>query len=121
MVTASHQTDVRIQRAAEILTEDPARPLPALALSCQVSVSRLTHLFKDEIGITVKNYRLDSRLQEAAVMLASTDMPIKAIASSVGYRHTSSFVRAFKTHCGVTPAGYRMEQRWQEVAAYANK
>jgi two-component system response regulator YesN len=111
MVTASRQTDVRIQRAAQILTEDPARPLPALARSCQVSVSRLTHLFKDETGITLKNYRLDSRLQAAAVMLASTDMPIKAIASRVGYHHTSSFVRAFKTHSRETPADYRMSHR----------
>jgi transcriptional regulator GlxA family with amidase domain len=56
-----------------------------LAHGCQISVSRLSHLFKDEIGINVKNYRMDCRLQVAAVMLVSTDMPIKGIAYLAGY------------------------------------
>src|SRR5207245_11686448 len=91
MVTG--QKDFRIQRVVEALNQDPSRTLPELAYSCQISVSRLSHLFKDEIGINVKNYRLDCRLQAAARMLVSTGMPIKEIAYTAGYRHTSSFVR----------------------------
>jgi AraC family transcriptional regulator of arabinose operon len=111
MVTGSRQKDLRIQRVVQALTEDPSRTLPELALSCQVSVSRLIHLFKDEIGINVKSYRLDCRLQAAAMMLISTGIPIKAIAGKAGYHHTSSFMRAFKTHFGVSPTNYRRGQR----------
>jgi transcriptional regulator GlxA family with amidase domain len=111
MVTGPRQKDYRIQKVVEVLNQDPSRTLPELAHSCQISVSRLSHLFKDEIGINVKNYRLDCRLQVAAVMLVSTDMPIKGIAYLAGYRHYSSFVRAFKTHFGLSPASYRKGQR----------
>jgi AraC family transcriptional regulator of arabinose operon len=110
MVTGSRQKDCRIQKVVEVLKQDLSRTLPELAHSCQISVSRLSHLFKDEIGINVKNYRLDYRLQVAAAMLVSTGMPIKEIAYTTGYRHTSSFVRAFKNHFGLSPTCYRRRQ-----------
>jgi AraC-like DNA-binding protein len=72
-------------------------------------MSRLSHLFKREIGSNVKNYRLDCRLQIAVALLLSTDTPVKEIAYTAGYHHTSSFVRAFKTRFGFSPACYRRE------------
>jgi transcriptional regulator GlxA family with amidase domain len=107
MVTGSRQRDFRIQKVVAVLNQDPSRTLPEIAHSCQISVSRLSHLFKDEIGINVKNYRLDCRLQVAAAMLVSTGKPIKEIAYTTGYQHTSSFVRAFKNHFGLSPTCYR--------------
>ena len=115
MSTGSRQKDFRIQKVVQVINEYPSRTLPELADTCQISTSRLSHLFKDEIGINVKNYRLDCRLRVAAEMLVSTDMPIKEIAYTTGYRHTSSFARAFKTHFGFSPACYRRGQL-QEAA-----
>jgi transcriptional regulator GlxA family with amidase domain len=113
MVTGSLQKDRRVQKVVEVLNQDPSRTLPELAHSCQISLSRLSHLFKDEVGMNVKNYRLDCRLQVAAAMLVSTSMPIKEIAYTAGYHHSSSFVRAFKTHFGLSPACYRRRQLQQ--------
>lgn len=110
-----NQKDFRIQKVARVLTQDPSRTLPELANACQISTSRLSHLFKDEVGIDVKHYRLDCRLQMAAGMLQSSEMPIKGIAYSAGYRHYSSFARAFKTHFGLSPGCYRKRQL-QEAA-----
>jgi AraC-like DNA-binding protein len=107
MVTGSRLKDFRIQEVIQVLNDDPSRTLPELARSCQISMSRLSHLFKDEVGINVKDYRLDCRLQVAAAMLASTRMLVKQIAYSAGYRDTSSFVRAFRTRFGLPPASYR--------------
>jgi transcriptional regulator GlxA family with amidase domain len=107
MVTGARQRDFRIQEVVQVLNDDPSCTLPELARSCQISMSRLSHLFKAEIGVNVKEYRLDCRLQVAATMLVSTRMLIKQIAYSAGYRHTSSFVRAFKTRFGLSPASYR--------------
>lgn len=118
MTTGRRQTDLRIQKVVQLLTANPSHPLPELANGCQISVSRLTHLFKGELGITLKNYRLEHRLQASAVMLALTDVPIKAIAYNAGYHHTSSFMRAFKTRFGVSPACYR---RASGIAASANQ
>ncbi|MGB8888708.1 MAG: helix-turn-helix transcriptional regulator [Candidatus Korobacteraceae bacterium] len=107
MVTGSRQKDFRITKVVQLLNKDPLHTVSELARNYQLSVSRMSHLFKDEIGINVKNYRLDRRLQLSAEMLVSTDMPIKAIAYSAGYSHCSSFVRAFKSHFGVSPTSYR--------------
>jgi transcriptional regulator GlxA family with amidase domain len=111
MVAWSRQKDFRIQKVVEVLNENPSLTLPELAHSCQMSISRLSHLFKDEIGINVKYYRMDCRLQVAAAMLALTSMPIKEIAYTAGYRHSSSFARAFKTHFRLSPACYRTRLR----------
>ena len=110
MITASRARDIRIQEVVQVLSENPSRTLPELARSCQISMSRLSHLFKDETGINVKDYRMDCRLQVAAAMLVSTRMLVKQIAYSSGYRHTSSFVRAFKTHFGLSPVCYRQRR-----------
>ena len=110
MDTGYRQKDFRIRQVVEVLNENPSRTLPELANSCQVSTSRLSHLFKDETGTNVKNYRMDCRLEKAAATLVSTAVPIKQIAYTAGYRHTSSFVRAFKTHYGMSPSRYRRHQ-----------
>jgi AraC-like DNA-binding protein len=102
--------DFRIRRVIRVLKENPTLTLPELAYACQISMSRLSHLFKHEIGTNVKNYRLDCRLQVAAALLLSTGTAIKEIAYSAGYQHTSSFVRAFKTRFGSSPASYRRER-----------
>lgn len=121
MVTRSRQTDYRIQTVIRVLSEDPSLTLPQLARSCKMSISRLSHLFKDEIGINVKYYRMDCRLQVAAAMLALTSMQIKEIAYAARYHHSSSFARAFKTHFGLSPACYRTKLGKGGAAAHANK
>ena len=102
--------DGRILRVVQVLKEDPSRSLTELAGSCQISMSRLSHLFKREIGTNVKNYRLDCRLQVAAALLLSTATSIKEIAYTTGYNHSSSFVRAFKVRFGLSPTCYRRER-----------
>jgi AraC family transcriptional regulator of arabinose operon len=116
MATASRQKDFRIQRVVQVLNEDPTRTIPELARSCQISMSRLSHLFKNEIGTNAKNYRINCRLQVAATALASTSTPIKEIAYAAGYCHSSSFVRAFKTRFGLSPACYRRKQLAEQAA-----
>jgi AraC-like DNA-binding protein len=110
MVRMSGQRDFRIQGVVQVLSNDPFRTLLELAHDCQISSSRLSHLFKDEIGINVKYYRLDCRLQMAAETLVSTNRPIKEIAYSAGYRHCTSFVRTFRTHFGSSPTCCRKKQ-----------
>ena len=119
--TWSRQKDCRIQKVVQVLNENPSLTLPELAHSCQMSISRLSHLFKDEIGINVKHYRMDCRLQVAAAMLALTSMQIKEIAYATRYHHSSSFARAFKTHFGLSPASYRTKLGQEGAAARANK
>jgi len=114
--------DFRIDRAVRLLNEDSSRTLTDLAGGCTLSISRLSHLFKAETGLTVGKFRRNRRFQAAMKMLATTDMPIKQIAYTLGYRHVSSFVRAFELHTGVSPSNYRRcEVRDHRAAVAASK
>jgi AraC-like DNA-binding protein len=104
------QTDSRIAKAVRLLNEDPSRTLGDLAYGCALSISRLSHLFRAETGLTLKEFRRKRRLEAARKMLATTEMPIKQITYMLGYRHTSSFVRAFEVHAGVSPSDYRRSE-----------
>jgi len=48
------------------------------------------------------------RLRRAAELLAATDLPVKRVASHVGYDSRSYFSRAFKAQHGVSPEAFRV-------------
>ena len=55
------------------------------------------------------------RLRIAARLLTSTDLPIKVIASSIGYESRSSFSRAFEGAYGAAPANFRSVGGFEEA------
>jgi AraC family transcriptional regulator, arabinose operon regulatory protein len=114
------RSDYRIERAVRLLNENSSCTLADLASNCTLSISRLSHLFKVNTGLTVGSFRRKCQLRTAMKMLATTDMPIKQIASALGYRHTSSFVRAFEFHTGVSPSDYRRYEIREHNAAVAD-
>jgi AraC family transcriptional regulator of arabinose operon len=116
------QTDFRIKKAVRLLHENSTLTLADLASGCALSISRLSHLFKAETGLTLREFRHNCRFQAAMKMLAATEMPIKQIAYTLGYHHTSSFVRAFELHAGLSPSDYRRcEVRGDNVAIASNR
>jgi len=83
-----------------------------LAAYCELSPSHFRHRFRREAGISAGAYLQRMRLSEAARLLVETSLPVKEIASRVGYTEVSNFHRAFKTHHGAPPAAYRRAHRW---------
>ena len=67
----------------------------------------LTRAFKAEYNITPKQYLLNLKLTKATQLLSTTDMPINAIASSLGYEDQLSFSKAFHERFGISPSRYR--------------
>ena len=63
--------------------------------------------FKAAFGRTAIDCLKEIRLRRAADLLTSTDLPVKTIASQVGFESRSYFSRAFKAFTGVDPAGFR--------------
>jgi len=74
-----------------------------------MSQSHLQHLFKQATGVGLGRVLYERRLQRAATLLRSTDMPVKEIAGAVGYRHSSSFTRAFERRFNQAPLHFRTE------------
>ncbi len=117
-------SDFRIEKATRLLNENSSRTVAEVAGGCSMSTSRLSHLFKTEVGTTVGKFRRTCRFGKAKSMLADTpEVAIKEIAYTLGYHHTSSFTRAFEHEAGESPTDYRkheLHKKWR-AAVTANK
>jgi AraC family transcriptional regulator of arabinose operon len=103
--------DPRIEKILLAIEEEPFCGVQELASLVNLSSSRLSHLFKAATGVSLQTFLSDLRLERAAELLQSTDMPIKEISYQVGYRHAPSFVRAFRNKIGYSPHDFRSRQR----------
>lgn len=67
----------------------------------------LSHLFKEKMGITIKEYLNKKKISYAAQMLHSSELTVEQIAEHLGFPSAFSFRRIFKKHVGVTPSEYK--------------
>jgi AraC family transcriptional regulator of arabinose operon len=103
------QHDPRVEEACRYLnkhiTEDIS--LAELATKACLSTSRFSHLFRQEIGQTINEWREEKRIYRAKNMLQNTSLSISDIAQASGYNDAFYFSRIFRRHCGVSPRKYR--------------
>ncbi|WP_343535464.1 AraC family transcriptional regulator [Pedobacter sp.] len=81
--------------------------LEDISTYCCLSVNHLLRTFKAAYGITPYQYLTQVRLQRAKLLLVGTSYPIKKVASNVGLKDTSAFIRLFSGQEGKTPLEYR--------------
>lgn len=67
----------------------------------------LARLFKKETGISLGAYIIQTRLEQAKQLLATTRLSFYAVAVRVGYSNYSHFSKLFKQDTGCTPNEYR--------------
>jgi AraC family transcriptional regulator len=80
-----------------------------LAAAAEVSPGHLVRTFKKSTGRTVHEFVEDVRLARAHTLLAETTVPLKQVASRLGFGTPSSFSLAFRRATGTTPGRYREE------------
>lgn len=85
--------------------------LSELAQSVNLSVWRLCHIFKSDIGMPPIRYLRLMRMERAKDLLESSFLSVKEIAYQVGLNDESHFVRDFKSAYGYSPAIYRSHFR----------
>ena len=78
-----------------------------IAAHVHLSVSRATHLFKEEYQVTPYHYYLSRRLEIAQNLLFSTNMPIQEISRRLGFPEYRHFSNLFKRWTGVSPTDFR--------------
>jgi len=81
-------------------------PLSELAQRTGVSVSRLAHLFKNEIGTSPKQYLKSLRLHRAKCLLEGSSLSVKEVASQVGLT-AGALIRDFRRAYGASPGRHR--------------
>lgn len=85
-----------------ISTEDMAREL-------HFSRPHLSRRFKEETGLTLTDYILTKKSEEAARLLAATDKSMTAISDYLGFSSQSHFARVFHKYMGESPSEYRQQ------------
>ena len=68
---------------------------------------RMTDIFKQEYGVTPKEYADSLRLRAAKEMLAATQDRVIDVAYQAGFSSLAAFNRFFKQQTGQTPTQYR--------------
>lgn len=106
---SAQRHDTRVAAAMAFLIENLAQPLTLreVAVAAHLSVSRLSHRFKDEVGITPGQFLERERLARAAQLLQFTTRPIAAIAEDVGFASPIHFSLRFKKAFEVSPRDFR--------------
>ena len=69
--------------------------------------SRLSRLFREEMGTTLKNYIVSCRIQKGLSLIKETRMPIAKIAKKCGYSNANYFAKAIKKASELSPREFR--------------
>jgi AraC family transcriptional regulator, arabinose operon regulatory protein len=110
--------DSRVSRACEYIESqaDGSFSVDDIASACNLSSSRLAHLFKQQIGVGPMAWSNNLRLQRARKLLLDSDKPVAMIAAQVGYEDPTQFARNFRKNVGCSPREFRKSFRRQGVA-----
>lgn len=78
-----------------------------LARMYYTTSSHIARTFKKYMGTCVITYLHQTRIQNAQILLDTTQMGIKEIATACGYENMNNFYKYFKQFTGDTPASFR--------------
>ncbi|MDO5143956.1 MAG: AraC family transcriptional regulator [bacterium] len=81
--------------------------LSTLAKQTGYSENYLTRKFKQEMGITPIVYIRNQRLEQAALLLRTTQDDVQTVSEKLGFCSQSYFAEHFRRRFGVTPTEYR--------------
>lgn len=101
--------DHRILEACQILSTSLSAEISIEELAERVflSPSRLAHLFREQVGVSIVRWREDQRIIRAKLLLQTTPLPVAVIGQQTGYDDQLYFSRVFKKRVGVSPSEYR--------------
>ncbi|WP_058308516.1 helix-turn-helix domain-containing protein [Gracilibacillus massiliensis] len=69
----------------------------------------LSKLFKKEVGITLSEYIINQKIEEAMKLLTNTKHTLSEIYTWLNFHDQSHFTKVFKKHTGTTPKQYRVK------------
>jgi len=103
----------QLRPAMEYMEANYNRPitLADIAREAHLSVSRLAHLFREQMGITLIDYLTNVRINAAKRLMLKTEMNCTQVCFEVGYNNQSYFTRTFKQVTGMTPRQFRQANK----------
>jgi AraC family transcriptional regulator, activator of mtrCDE len=101
--------DPRVERAIAAVLVNPGAAHSIASLADLVGMSRATFIrhFAKATGMNPMQFVAKARLDHAAELLRSTNLPVKVIAAQIGLTNRSHFSRAFRREHGMDPSAFR--------------
>lgn len=101
------------RQGADYMQQNYSRPLGVEETARQTGVSRscLYRAFQMEFGCSPSVYLTRYRIQRACQLLRHSDLPVGAVAASVGFEDRLYFSRAFRRETGLSPTEYREQKQ----------
>ncbi len=98
-----------VRLACEYIEKNFQENINLNKISNYVSLSKnyFCNIFKKETGITIWDYLIRIRMEEAKKMLLETGQKTYEVSERVGYEDPSYFGRLFKKYTGFTPIEFR--------------
>ena len=101
--------DPRIEEVLHFLSKHmkDSISIKELAKNVGLSPSRLSHLFKENVGNSIIDTLKQMRLNQAALLLEHTDRSASEVSLEVGYQNYNHFAIQFRERYGVSPRHYK--------------
>jgi two-component system response regulator YesN len=98
----------RLKKALDFIETHYGEPLTVdrVAKEVYLSSSRLSHIIKSELGITLGDYISKVRIEKAEALLKDRELSISQIALEVGFPDQSYFTKVFKKVEKCTPKAF---------------
>ncbi len=98
-----------IEEILRFISENYASPISVSDVADHVNLSPnyAMTLFKQVIGVPIKEHIIRIRLSHAQMLLATSDSKIVSVAMDSGFGSLSSFYEAFQARNGQSPAAFR--------------
>jgi len=106
-----HIQDADVAQAIRFIRDHSARPIQVAAVVGAVGMSlrTLQQRFQKVLGHTIHDEINRARMERVAQMLVQTNLPIKQIASDLGYPSPKHIARAFRKEKGMTLLEFRVK------------
>lgn len=89
--------------------------LDMLAEAGNISKYYLAHRFKEEIGMSPIEYLVKTRVENAKILLDTTDFSVSVISESTGFSSQSLFAQIFRRYMNQSPSHYRKQMNEKHV------
>lgn len=103
----------RVKRIVHYISEhlDSELKRDDIAEKMNLNPDYMTRIFKSEMGVSLKEYIIQKKMQYAQAILRTTTLPVSFIAAKVGYSNFSHFSFTYKKAFGITPQEDRKKAR----------
>lgn len=106
--------DERITQVLRLLSQQRWPGIEALADAVALSPSRLSHLFADQMGVSIHSYLKYVRLK-SALGLMHQGLSLTQVAQEAGFYDSAHLSRTFRQTFGVAPKSVRGQFRYVDL------